>query len=301
MAVVQQAESETELNETQWFSTYGIMTAKRIVDRYKLSFDDRDLLHALKLPHSFIHTLIKLPLRNILNDVIREQAYDYITYAQKLFVDYLLSGDTTRPEGSQGAYTREELEETRQQVVSLSKNFQTVEYQHFKLISESQRHVIQFTGSWQEQVKQALQSLTQREPIEGGERSLIRLVNGVLCYHNIDAKREEWRATLQTLIARDKSVVLSDLVLDAFVDLIQQQADTAQELVSGLAQYREQSDEMYHKICSYRREAKQLIVKTNELIRILPEYQTNPAQNNKNKEDLNFDARLGEREQDSAL
>ena len=79
---------------SQWFSTYGVITAERILGNYKINLAHTDLVGAIKSPFSFYHRLLQVPLKNVLNGIVLQQANDYHIYAQKLFIDYLLSGES---------------------------------------------------------------------------------------------------------------------------------------------------------------------------------------------------------------
>lgn len=289
-------ENEDQFDESKWFSSYGMITANRIIDRYGIVLDNRDLLHALKFSECFFYKLIRLPLRNMLNDVIRQQVYDYVVYAQKLFVDYLLSGETTKPATSQGGYTREELEGVRQRLVTLCKEFQETEYKHFRLIAQSQRHIIQHTKHWQQNFIALTNELRKNENVSIGQKRLLQLCGGVLCYVSLNADNQIMKNTLKDLIKRYESVNISDSTQEVIIQLCQNQAEEAQSILSSLQSFSDQTETMYQQMRHYRKEITEIIIKANELIRVLPEYHLDNTQNEKNKEDLYFDSHLGEKE-----
>ncbi len=289
-------ETEGQFDESKWFSSYGMITANRIIDRYGIVLDNRDLLHALKFSESFFFKLIRLPLRNMLNDVIRQQVYDYVVYAQKLFVDYLLSGETTKPATAQGGYTREELEEVRQRLVALCKEFQETEYQHFRLIAQSQRHIIQHTKQWQQNFVSLVDDLRKNENVSVGQKRLLQLCSGVLCYVSLNADSKTMRHTFTEIIKRYESINISDSAQEAIIQLCQNQAEEAQSILSSLQKFSEQVETIYQQMRHFRKEITEIIIKTNELIRLLPEYHLDNELNEKNKEELYFDSHLGEKE-----
>ncbi|HAU1956168.1 TPA: hypothetical protein F8S46_15140, partial [Legionella pneumophila] len=94
---------------SQWLSTYGTITAERILGRYNISLPQDEILEAINIPSSFYRHLLQIPLKNVLNGIVIQQASDYHVYAQKLLIDYLLSGESSKEPDSQGAGTRESL------------------------------------------------------------------------------------------------------------------------------------------------------------------------------------------------
>src|SRR5690606_37160436 len=104
----------------------GVITAERMLNRYQIRLQSTELLIAIKSPVSFYHRLLQVPLRNVLNGIIMQQAYDYHVYAQKLFIDYLLSGESGKDEEAQGALTRDAIENERKQLVILGGEFNII-------------------------------------------------------------------------------------------------------------------------------------------------------------------------------
>ena len=85
------AEERTENELSIWLSTYGLITAERILERYGIHLQHEDLLSAIKNPKNFYHQLLRIPLKNVFNGIILQQAQDYQSYGQKIFIDYLMS------------------------------------------------------------------------------------------------------------------------------------------------------------------------------------------------------------------
>ena len=100
------SDEKLENDISQWFSTYGVITAERILGRYQIQLPQTELVAAVKNPFSFYHKLVELPIRNVLNGIVLQQANDYHIYVQKLYIDYLLSGETSKDENfSRRGYT----------------------------------------------------------------------------------------------------------------------------------------------------------------------------------------------------
>ena len=79
------AENLTDNEFSKWFSTYGLITSQRILGHYKIKLTVEELIPAIKTANSFYHILVKIPLKNVLNGIILQQANDYHVYVQKLF------------------------------------------------------------------------------------------------------------------------------------------------------------------------------------------------------------------------
>ncbi len=128
-------------------STYAFLTADRILDRFGLSITQAELAAAMKNVRSVYYQLLLVPFKNIINGIVYQQAYDYQVYAQKVFVDYLVSGSgNDDPEGP-GATLREDLDENRLKLVELSEQFDKDAFAHKTLINQSQGQLVELVRS----------------------------------------------------------------------------------------------------------------------------------------------------------
>lgn len=140
--------SSEKINELSgWFSTYGLLTAERILERFNIKLEHQELANAIKDPLNLYYQLLRIPLKNVFNGIILAQAEDYRNYAQKIFVDYLISGVGVENEDSPGASTREALEAERVELVRLGEMFEQQEYIQQQLIAESQATLINLCRS----------------------------------------------------------------------------------------------------------------------------------------------------------
>lgn len=130
-----------------WFSTYGLLTAQRILERFHVQLQHDELVAAIHDPNSVYFQLLQVPLKNVFNGIILQQAKDYQIYAQKLFVDYLLSGADSKTEDDPGAIVREDLEQTRKQLIEMDAQFREQDRAHQILIAESQAALIMLSQS----------------------------------------------------------------------------------------------------------------------------------------------------------
>ncbi|HVT63513.1 MAG TPA: hypothetical protein VHD33_08525 [Legionellaceae bacterium] len=126
-----------------WNSTYGLVTVERIFGLMNIYLTPEELYTVSHSTNSPYYQLLQVPLKNILNGIILGQAADYREYAQKMLVDYLISGaanlaeEQTKPEGVQL-----ELELLRTELIEIGDQFDLLQFDHHKLIADSQKVLI---------------------------------------------------------------------------------------------------------------------------------------------------------------
>lgn len=283
---------------TQWFSTYGFITAQRVLERYDLILPREELVEAIKSPYGFYHYILKIPLKNILNGIVLQQAHDYHVYVQKLFIDYLLSGESNKDEAAQGAMTRETIEGERLNLISLGEDFHVLQQEHRDLITRSQRDLIKITAAWKQHFE-----------------SVMTLVGTILRNHGFTGKKSHIRKALNhAFIHCDyiKAVSLGKQlqVIDVFNEVIKMQLneEVKNQLLSSMAEpleivlnfnvqfheFIEKSNELGRLAATYRTQFYDTILRVVELLNLLPEYKIDPLQDGINKEPLYFDKSIGE-------
>ncbi len=129
-----------------WFSTYGSLTAERVLEHFDIRLPHETMVAALKNAGSIYFNVLRVPMMNIFNGIILQQAYDYQVYAQKLFIDYRLSPEYAKEPDAPGASTREELDEQYNKLLELGNAFNEHQLTHYRLISESQAWLIGCIG-----------------------------------------------------------------------------------------------------------------------------------------------------------
>lgn len=136
---------------SEQISTYGLLTAERVLERFNLPLGQNKLSDAIHNQDSPYFKWLFIPLKHIFNGLILEQVHDYQVYAQKLFIDYLMSGHADKPKDAPGAEVRKDLEGLRTRLTELNDAFEEQKAKHFKLIANSQADLIQLaqknTGS----------------------------------------------------------------------------------------------------------------------------------------------------------
>lgn len=288
------SDEKREEDLSGWLSTYGMVTAQRILERYKIYLDEEDFIRVLKNPSIFYHRLLHVPLRNVLNGIVLQQAYDYQVYAQKLFIDYLLSGETTKKEVVSGNFVQEDLEKERQYLIQLAEAFREQEIGHSQLIASSQKSLIKLISHWHKLILK-LAKIAKKELKKEGvhlEVSLIvNLINTLLLTPNSSYQEEEniWKKATQFI-----KQAPSPEIKQIFISKMKRLEEFVQENEALFTLHLEKAKQLTIVLCDFRKKFYNLIVKINELIVLLPGYQQDLAQIEENKEVLYFDAAIGE-------
>lgn len=275
-------------------STYSLITAGQILEKYPLYLNEKARASIPLRPGCVYHLLLQVPLRMLLNGIILQQAHDYQVYVQKLFVDYLLSGESSRDENAPGALTREDLEAERVRVVALSQAFQALERVHARSMSESQEALAVVARDWREAVEASARRLEPVLKKAGITASVNSVFHGVMdAFAHVEGRLslqslEFWEAFGERLgktIDEPLRKTLLPLLPDATVFVEQVQACAS---IWDLRAH-EQGDEARR----FRKNYYDAILKTGELLALLPEYRKDEHRDVVNRELLYFDAHLG--------
>lgn len=283
---------------SKWFSTYGLITAERLLGSYHISLPQNELVTAIKSPFSFYHKLLQIPLKNVLNGIVLQQAGDYHVYAQKLFIDYLLSGESGKSETSPGALTRESLEAERQKLVTLGEEFHQLELEQNKLIATAQAQLIRIADDWRKKFESVLSLINNTLKTGGFEvkKSAIRTAINYAIIHCDYVKAaslgnkllivEEFTKSIQLKLSDD----LKNKILNNMSDIL----EILSHFDSQMSEYNQENKILGEQAKSYRSQFYDTILRVTELIKLLPEYKIDPAQDAINKESLYFDKSIGE-------
>lgn len=278
-----------------WSSTYGRITAERILEKYKVHLSSEALTNAISKPKSPYHQLLKLPLKNVFNGIILQQARTYQVYAEKLFIDYLLSGETAKTEEAFGGQTREDLETERQNLLNLTNTFQEHKLAHNVLIAESQQRLMRQAEDWQQHISEAATnavntlatqdlSITE-EKVAQAFHLLLSEFDG----ENLSSKNPCW-LEVEKLIGYPLSENLRQIFIKETVDLVAFFTDMSVLLSPFFARVTELGVFLRQSRANFQ----ELIVRANNLIQSLPGYRHDIAQEKENKESLYFDTEIGE-------
>lgn len=288
----------TENELSIWLSTYGLITVERLLERYKIRLPHEELIETIKNPNSFYYRLLRVPLKNVFNGIILQQANDYQIYVQKIFIDYLMSGESGKPEEAPGGLTREDLENERRSLVGMGEEFHQCEIDQSKLISASQHSLIQYAADWRKKLNEAARKIAEELASQGMEKNIeliTQIVNALLIQW--DSSKEKKIDLNSNIWLRAEKIIgekMSKGIKQLFADEVTKLSEFSTEIESSLENYVKQTDEMGVKVRQWRSDFHKFILRVNELIQLLPEYHYDLHQNQVNRESLYFDSELGE-------
>lgn len=281
-----------------WFSTYGVLTSQRLLGQFKIKLENAELIEAINNPHSIYYLLLHLPLKNVFNGIILQQASDYLLYAQKLFIDYLISGDANEEGASQGADTREALEQARLKLLDMSEAFTKQETQHKRLIADSQASLIKFAAKLQQSLHQAASKIAKILKQHGivKEEKLIQQAIRVVLIHceKIDNQSISTTPDCWVSMAQIMETKLDDALRQAIAQEISAMGSIRTELDAIHASFFEKCEDIGISFRSFRSQFYTFILSTSELIKLLPDFKADEEQSAENLSLLKFDSKIGE-------
>lgn len=269
----------------RWLSTYEALTLERLLEHYRFPLDKKALSTFGSNKSGFLYSLLQVPLAYVFNGIVMQQAKDYAAYLQKLYIDYLISGQSALEPQSQASTSKEDLEDMRQEHLALQARFDDFCTQHLAQVASMQtlirsafaRWIAQIRARWQELYD--LKGLITRCSFAEFENHM----RNACPYFDEDTRQftanfhdprlEEWG------IARDELNASMLLIRDVDEDLEQKR----QALYA-------QSQEMRQQFFSYREQFHDAIVRVQQLLSQLPGYHPDKAQWEINKEQLLFDS-----------
>lgn len=276
-----------------WLSTYGLITAARILERCRIQLPQEEITQVILSPGTFYHHLIQVPLKNVLNGIILGQAQDYRIYVEKLFADYFLSEHALeKTEEDQGFGVTEKLEEVRLSFVEMSQTFHQQTVEHRNLIAKTQKHLMEIADQWNKQLDQAEETISERLDLPESaplERQLRQLSQFSLASQTPASATIDWATVAQALDC--------ELTPD-FKEVIRLQIETLhgfiQQVIVPLKEYTAAVSETMVKLIKFRAAFHETILQMHTLITRLPHPSLDLERLEVNREWLSFDIRLGE-------
>ena len=287
---------EVDNELSHWFSTYGVITAERILGQYQIKLNQSDLIAAIKGQYSFYHRLLHVPLRNVLNGIILQQAHDFHVYAQKLFIDYLLSNESAKGEEEQGAVTRESLENERQQLIKLGEEFQNMQKTHETIIATTQASLISLTKEFNTELENVIKplSIVLNKMGYQGKKSLIRqAVNHALIHWDVSNQSPNSKYRFVEKMNELLKVNLTEDVKEKIVKLLSKIIDIDFNLDKEINHFVDDVQEITQQANSFRSQFYETIIRVMDLMKALPDYKIDPEQDAINREPLYFDKSIG--------
>lgn len=278
-----------------WFSTYGFLTASRIFESLHIRLTTPEIKEAMKNSHCLYYQLVRVPLKNVFTGIIYQQAYDYQVYVQKLFIDYLLSGEAGKDEESPGETTREDLELKRSELVTLAESFSQVELKHQQLIAHSQRELIKLGVSLNKALEQSVKELKPLFP-KMNDIDLLHKLRGALIHSVVsDGAALSDSASFMELLVSILELTSDNTVQKQLVHALSHLDELSKQITQSQNTYLEQAQDMGVEMRSFRSKFYELILSATALISFLPDYRVNQAQDVENRSTLYFDQSIGER------
>ena len=269
-------EETIEMDLSNWFPTYGSLTSQRILERYNIHLDNEELIAAIQNPRSLYYQLLRVPLKNVFNGIILQQAHDYQVYAQKIFIDYLLSGESGKEASSPGGGTREDLEEIRLQLITMGEEFNTHELAHQTLIAESQASLIKLA----KELQNALQGVSKKINVVLNNQKFAKEDNVVqrairismINFDKIDNDLLAVTSPFWERMAKTLDINLTMEVRQQLANIIRVLGDPRDEIENLLTPYIERTEQIGINLRRYRTQFYSLILSATDLIKFLPDY-----------------------------
>lgn len=281
---------------SEWCSTYSIITAERIFENFAIKLSQIEVIRILQNPNSFYYQLLRIPLKNVFNGIILQQVQDYQGYAQKLFVDYLLSGETAK-ETEQGELTRENLENSRQTLINMNNIFYAQELEHEKLINNSQKLLIKYNEIWTEAIKSSVNELLgyfKNFERNQGRKIIMQVLNNLLSKQEFTSAGEvlpiapSYWPSVELNLGQPISENMKELFSNQIISL----KNIVDDAKARCRNFIVQSDAINEQLVLLRRDFYNLIVSIFDLMKMLPEYQMDPLKDKLNREVLYFDTTI---------
>lgn len=284
--------SEDEFN--QWFSSYGLITAERILSRFSITLAPKIQLIGLKNPNSFFNRLIQAPLKNVLNGIILQQGHDYHVYTQKLFIDYLLSGESGKSEEEQGGATRESIEKERQNLVNLGELYSKKLIEHEALISLTQSTLIKATKQWSQLLEKSVQQISPF--LEGTSKGTIKdsIVHALIHCEKTHYESQTSRIVFVDKLTQNLNLSIADAMKEKVLMQLADLLDNVLSIDTQISGLQIKVNEMRGQARSFRQQFYDTALRVIELINNLPDYKIDPIQDAINRESLYLDNTIGD-------
>ncbi|KTD04207.1 hypothetical protein Lgee_0237 [Legionella geestiana] len=275
-------------------STYSLITAGQILEKYPLYLNEKARASIPRRPGCVYHLLLQVPLRMLLNGIILQQAHDYQVYVQKLFVDYLLSGESSRDESAPGALTREDLEAERIKVVELSQAFQAFERTHARSMSESQEALTIVARDWREAVEASALRMAPVLKKAGISTTANSVFHGVMdAFAHVEGRLSVQSEEFWDSFGERCGKAIDEPLRKALLPLLPDVTAFIKQVQASATVWDVRAHEQGDEVRRFRKNYYDAILKTGELLALLPEYRKDENRDVENRELLYFDAHLG--------
>ncbi|KTC65118.1 Uncharacterised protein (plasmid) [Legionella adelaidensis] len=292
------SEEVKEPEMSGWFSTYGFLTAQRILEGFKIRLQNDELLAAINNPRSIYYQLLRVPLKNVFNGIVLQQVHDYQVYAQKLFIDFLLSGQNDKDENSPGSATRDELKEHSNFIIHLGEEFGKEELEQQKLIAESQNSFIKHAAEIQAVIQSATQKIQQILNQENTSKPVNEITAAIsrsfVMYRGEEGDMFAKNSSFWDIFGQQLSITLSESSKEKLSGVLLDFSAHRKSVEELLETYLDKANAKTANLRDLRHQFYDAILKAKEIIQNLPEYRPDQEKDAANLEALNFDSNIGE-------
>ena len=290
-------EDITQTDNSLWFSTYGLLTANRVLGRFNIHIENDELIVAMKNLHSVYYQLLRVPLKNIFNGIILQQTHDYQVYAQKLFIDYLLSGAGSKEDESPGANTRDDLEVERVRLIEVGEAFNREELAHQQLIAESQATLIQLSLELERALTSGLKKIRNILRVKGinkDDKSILKAIRVAMIHYTFgDDEILAVSSSFWVKMAEVLESTLNNELRQELAGTLKVVIDAKKHIQESLSPFIERTNEMGVQLRSFRRQFYDLILRVTGSLKYLPDYHVDEEREKDNRSSLYFDSLIG--------
>jgi hypothetical protein len=104
-------------------SSYGLVTADRLLARLGISLSPTQIAEQIQVPETYFHGLMFIPAKRLTIRGEIERCRDIQAYGQQKLIHYLFSGEASKEESEPGQTVREDIESKRQYLVDMGERF----------------------------------------------------------------------------------------------------------------------------------------------------------------------------------
>lgn len=289
-------EDENDINFTKWFSTYGLLTAERVLLQFQVRLSHDALISIVKTTNSLYHLLLKIPTQNIFNGIILQQARDYQIFAQKKMIDYLISGEAEKTEDMPGASIRESLSQEQDLINTMNTEFDSLCLEHQKWIANCQTQFITFS----KQINQALMGCAKilSQSFQNNKYTTAKLFKvlqqSLAKTSDIEVDLFNDHTTFWTNVCEELEIELVSIRLNEMQPFLESIIKELAALKVANQTLVEPTRDMGILIRDFRTRFYELILRVKELISHLPEYRVDEVLEAQKLESIQFNTEIGE-------
>ena len=104
-------------------SSFALITGERLLAKMGVSLSQPEISMQIQTPKSYYHALMYLPAKRTQVRSAIERCRDIQAYGQQKLIHYLFSGEASKEDDESGHETRDAIENARQKMVVMGKNF----------------------------------------------------------------------------------------------------------------------------------------------------------------------------------